>query len=310
MPRDPIVAGTDGSPSAKLAVDKAGELAQALETSVHVVSAYSSTSSAERMAAAGGVAVAEKAGVEQAQKAAEKIVAEARDRLQSWGIGVQTHVCSGEPAQALIAVAEAEHAQMIVVGNRGMTGVRRLLGSVPNRVSHHAQCGVLIVPTQLRSRPGGPSLKGGSIVVGTDGSAGATRAVTKAIDLAKALGAELHIVSSYKPLRRTRVSGAPESGAEVQAPLPESLVESVLDQAAATARARGVDATIHALKEDPADALLGVAATADAAMIVVGSKGMHGAEQIRLGNVPNQISHKGLFSVLIVLTSHGNSTEN
>jgi len=308
MPRDPIVAGTDGSPSAQLAVDRAGELAKALETTVHVVSAHSSASAGEWMAAAGGVAVAERADVEQGQQAAEKIVAEARNRLQRWGINVQTHVCQGEPAQALITVAEGEHAQMIVVGNRGMTGVRRLLGSVPNRVSHHARCGVLIVATQLRSRPGGPSLTGGSIVVGTDGSGGATRAVTEAIDLAKALGAELHIVSSYKPLRRTRVSGAPESGAEVWAPLPDSLVETVLDQAAA--RARGVKATTHALEEDPADALLDIAAKTDAAMIVVGSKGMHGAEQVRLGNVPNQISHKGLCSVLIVLTGSGNSTDN
>jgi nucleotide-binding universal stress UspA family protein len=302
MSTHPIVAGTDGSPSADLAVDKAGELAHALEASVHVVTAYSTTSAAEWMAAAGGVALAEKAGVEQSQQAAEKIVAEARDRLQSWGIDVETHIREGEPAQELIAVAEAEHARMIVVGNRGMTGVRRLLGSVPNRVSHHAQCGVLIVPTQLRSRPGGPALTGGSIVVGTDGSGGATRAVTQAIDLAKALGAKLHIVSSYKPLRRTRVSGAPESLAEVRAPLPDSLVESVLDQAAAAARARGVEATIHALKDDPVDALLGVASDADAAMVVVGSKGMHGTEQVRLGNVPNQISHKGVCSVLIVLT--------
>lgn len=308
MPTDPIVAGTDGSPSAQLAVDRAGELAKALETTVHVVSAHSSASAGEWMAAAGGVAVAERADVEQGQQAAEKIVAEARNRLQRWGINVQTHVCQGEPAQALITVAEGEHAQMIVVGNRGMTGVRRLLGSVPNRVSHHARCGVLIVATQLRSRPGGPSLTGGSIVVGTDGSGGATRAVTEAIDLAKALGAELHIVSSYKPLRRTRVSGAPESGAEVWAPLPDSLVETVLDQAAA--RARGVKATTHALEEDPADALLDIAAKTDAAMIVVGSKGMHGAEQVRLGNVPNQISHKGLCSVLIVLTGSGNSTDN
>jgi len=308
MPTDPIVAGTDGSPSAQLAVDRAGELAKALETTVHVVSAHSSASAGEWMAAAGGVAVAERADVEQGQQAAEKIVAEARNRLQRWGINVQTHVCQGEPAQALITVAEGEHAQMIVVGNRGMTGVRRLLGSVPNRVSHHARCGVLIVATQLRSRPGGPSLTGGSIVVGTDGSGGATRAVTEAIDLAKALGTELHIVSSYKPLRRTRVSGAPESGAEVWAPLPDSLVETVLDQAAA--RARGVKATTHALEEDPADALLDIAAKTDAAMIVVGSKGMHGAEQVRLGNVPNQISHKGLCSVLIVLTGSGNSTDN
>ena len=56
-------------------------------------------------------------------------------------------MCGGDPADALMSVAADEEAEMIVVGNRGMSGARRMLGSVPNRVSHHARCGVLIVPT-------------------------------------------------------------------------------------------------------------------------------------------------------------------
>jgi nucleotide-binding universal stress UspA family protein len=147
MSKDPIVAGTDGSASAQLAVDRAGELALALGAPVHIVSAFASTSPAAWLAAAGGVAAAELATPEQEQTRAEEIVTRARGRLESRGISVRTHVCSGEPAEALVTIAEAERAQMIVVGNRGMTGARRMLGSVPNRVSHRARCGVLIVPT-------------------------------------------------------------------------------------------------------------------------------------------------------------------
>jgi nucleotide-binding universal stress UspA family protein len=318
MSRDPIVAGTDGSPTAQLAVERAAELAQALGADVHVVSAHPSISAADRMTAIGGfgtppvtcsgepmaplgtVAVAERVDVEQAQMAAEKIVSRTGSRLESWGIAVETHVGSGEPAQVLIAVAEDERAQMIVVGNRGMTGVHRLLGSVPNRVAHHAPCDVLIVPIRLRSRRGGASFWGGPIIVGTDGSGGATRALHEAIRLAKALESELRIVASHKPYRRTRASGAPEAGAEVWAPLSDSLVESVLEQGVAEARADGVKATTSAPEDDPADALLQIAAKNDAAMIVVGSKGIHGAKRVTLGNVPNQISHKGVCSVLIV----------
>jgi nucleotide-binding universal stress UspA family protein len=146
MSEAPIVAGTDGSASAQLAVDRAGELAQALGAAVHVVSSYAANSSGAWMAAAGGVAIAD-LGDEHAQAQAQEIVARARQGLEGRGITVQTHVCSGEPAQALVTIADDEHAQMIVVGNRGMTGSRRVLGSVPNRVSHHAHCGVLIVPT-------------------------------------------------------------------------------------------------------------------------------------------------------------------
>jgi nucleotide-binding universal stress UspA family protein len=99
------------------------------------------------MAAAGGLAVAEMPSLEEAQAHAEEIVGSAREHLERRGIGVRAHVCTGDPAEALITVATDMHAQMIVVGNRGMTGARRVLGSVPNRVSHRAECAVLIVPT-------------------------------------------------------------------------------------------------------------------------------------------------------------------
>jgi nucleotide-binding universal stress UspA family protein len=148
MSRDPIVVGTDGSVSAQLAVDRAGELGQALGATVHVVSSYAPTAARTWMAAAAGVAAAELAmEAEQAEAGAEEIVARARDGLEERGISVRTHVCSSDAAEALITIADDEHAQMIVVGNRGMTGARRVLGSVPNRVSHHARCDVLIVPT-------------------------------------------------------------------------------------------------------------------------------------------------------------------
>ncbi len=98
------------------------------------------------MAAAGGVALIETDDGE-ARRWAEQTVTRAQRQLAQMGVGSQPHVCGGEPAQALITIAADQGADMIVVGNRGMSGARRMLGSVPNRVSHHAHCGVLIVPT-------------------------------------------------------------------------------------------------------------------------------------------------------------------
>ena len=64
------------------------------------------------------------------------------------GVEVQIHPVEGEPADAILNVAEETNADLIVVGNKGMTGARRfLLGSVPNNVSHHAPCSVMIVRT-------------------------------------------------------------------------------------------------------------------------------------------------------------------
>lgn len=138
-----------------------------------------------------------------------------------------------------------------------------------------------------------------SIVVGTDGSETARLAVEEAVRLAKALGAEMHIVSAFKPLRGAQVGGA--AGAEYQA-LPDDKVESTLSEAAATARTRQVPVTTHAVERDPADALLAVADSVSAGLIIVGSKGMHGARRLTLGNVPNQISHRARCNVLIVAT--------
>ena len=144
---DPIVVGTDGSPSADRAVQRAGELAQALGGEVHVVSSYQTHLAGGWAGAAAGVAVAELAAVEDARARAEEVVAAAKERLAQYDLDVRTHVRGDEPAQALVSVAADTRAHMIVVGNRGMSGARRVLGSVPNRVSHNSRVAVLIVPT-------------------------------------------------------------------------------------------------------------------------------------------------------------------
>jgi nucleotide-binding universal stress UspA family protein len=142
-----IVAGTDGSESATRAILKAGELARALDCAVHVVSCYRENSNGAWLAATGGVAIANAVHPDEARERAERDVERARSQLRELGVASHGHVCAGEPAQTLITIAMGEDAEMIVVGNRGMNGARRVLGSVPNRVSHHARCGVLIVPT-------------------------------------------------------------------------------------------------------------------------------------------------------------------
>lgn len=271
MSQNPVVAGTDGSPRAELAVDKAGDLAQALGAPVHVVCAAG--------AIVGG------ATEWPARVSAQRIVGDAAERLRARGLSVQEHLPKdrGDAAEALIAVADYVGAQMIVVGNKGMTGVRRLMGSVPNRLSHEAPHNVLIVPTDA---PAPSEYSGCAIVVGTNGSVGSMQAVSEAVRLAKALGGHLHIASAAKP---------PSSPA------------SVLTEAAARASAEGVAASTHELKGDPADGLRGVAEENNAAIIVVGSQGMHPGEREWFGNVPEQISHTGNRSVLVVFTGEASA---
>jgi nucleotide-binding universal stress UspA family protein len=141
-----------------------------------------------------------------------------------------------------------------------------------------------------------------SIVVGTDGSETASRALAEASDLAKATGAKLHIVSAYVPQSDTHLAAdAPKEAGWMVG--PDVTVDSVLEQAEGAMRAKGVEAESHSLRGDPADALLAIAEEHDADLIVVGNKGMTGAKRFLLGSVPNKVSHHAPCSVLIVRTT-------
>lgn len=139
-----------------------------------------------------------------------------------------------------------------------------------------------------------------AIVVGTDGSDTARQAVAEAVRLAKALGAEVHVVTAFVA-RRAKIVGAPEGAAQFWGPLTNDVARSTIDEAAASIRAAGVKVAPHMVQKDPADALLEVAREVDADMIVVGSQGMAGARRL-LGSVPNKVSHEAQCNVLIVAT--------
>ena len=140
-----------------------------------------------------------------------------------------------------------------------------------------------------------------TIVAGTDGSDTAKRAVAEATGLAEAHGATMHLVAAYEPIRGARIVGAPKEAAKVWAVQPDSKVQTIVDEAAARVRQRGVTVETHTLTGDPADALLTIAERADADLIVVGSRGMHGMSRV-LGSVPNKVSHRARCHVLIVAT--------
>jgi nucleotide-binding universal stress UspA family protein len=143
----------------------------------------------------------------------------------------------------------------------------------------------------------------GSIVVGTDGSETATQAVRQAIELARAVGGRIELVSAYEPvtdarLREESVQRVPE---DLQWMInPREDVQATLEAAAAEIRAAGVAVEVFARQGDPADAILDVAEERGSDLIVLGNKGMTGAKRFLLGSVPNKVSHHAPCSVLII----------
>jgi nucleotide-binding universal stress UspA family protein len=142
-----IVVGTDGSDTAAEAVRQATELARATEAKLEVVSAFDPVP-ADRLREEQAEVPGDVAHAVGPTEDVNVVLEAAAIGAKQAGVDVQTHAREGDPADAILDVAEETNADLIVVGNKGMTGAARfLLGSVPNKVSHHAPCGVYIVRT-------------------------------------------------------------------------------------------------------------------------------------------------------------------
>jgi len=142
-----IVVGTDGSETATQAVRQAIELARALEGRVELVSAYEPVSN-QRLREEAQQIPQDAQWMVNPREDVEATLRDAARLAEDAGVQVGTYARQGDPADAILDVAEEQRADLIVVGNKGMTGAKRfLLGSVPNKVSHHAPCSVLIIRT-------------------------------------------------------------------------------------------------------------------------------------------------------------------
>jgi nucleotide-binding universal stress UspA family protein len=142
-----IVVGTDGSETAREAVRQAVELASRVGAQLEIVSAYEPVPEG-RLREEARQAPRDLQWAVNPREDVDATLADAAEIARAGGIEARTYARQGDPADAILDVAEERGADLIVVGNKGMTGARRfLLGSVPNRVSHHAPCSVLIIRT-------------------------------------------------------------------------------------------------------------------------------------------------------------------
>ena len=135
-----VVVGADGSDTAAEAVRVATELVKLSNGNLHIVTAYRP----QQLQSAAGSEFSESLT---SHDLAQSVLAELASRARTSGVAVDTHLQTGAPADVICEVATQVKADVIVVGNKGMTGLRRVLGSVPNSVAHQAPCAVLIAFT-------------------------------------------------------------------------------------------------------------------------------------------------------------------
>jgi nucleotide-binding universal stress UspA family protein len=134
-----VLVAADDSVTASRAVATAIELVAVLGGKLHVMTAYHPAS-----------AKADKLPdefMDRITDPADLLLLKLRDSVSKAGLEAEYHPAAGDAADAIVRVADQVGADLIVVGNRGMKGVRRVLGSVPNSVAHKANCSVLIVDT-------------------------------------------------------------------------------------------------------------------------------------------------------------------
>ena len=131
-----IVCGVHRAETARAAADTARQLAYQLGATLHLVGAFAGSAEPSSAAHAG-----EAPGRHEMESFLEQLAA------QSGARRVTTHALPGDPTAAILRIADEVAADLIVVGNKGMRGVHRVLGSVPNSIAHKASCAVLIVNT-------------------------------------------------------------------------------------------------------------------------------------------------------------------
>jgi len=139
-----VAVGTDGSATADKAVEAALDLAERYDAKVVFISAYRPVDET-RLRREQREAPPQHHWTINPTEDVDSILREAEERAERRGLQWASEATEGDPADVMCALADKHAADVLVIGNKGMD--RRVLGSVPNTVSHKAGCSVLIVKT-------------------------------------------------------------------------------------------------------------------------------------------------------------------
>ena len=134
-----IAVATDGSETAGKAVEMARDLARRFEAKLVLLSAYPKDSPGNRSGDP------ELQWATNSAARTREILMRLEEDVARSGIKCETHTGEGDPSAVLVALATECAADLLVIGNKGMK--RRVLGSVPNAITHKANCSVLVVKT-------------------------------------------------------------------------------------------------------------------------------------------------------------------
>jgi nucleotide-binding universal stress UspA family protein len=285
-----ILVPHDFSPHSDAALRRAVDLAKREGGRIHLLHAY-----AWPVRGVMPYDMAMPAGVWDAiREGTQERLEEIRAGVAKEGVSASAEVSSLLPVEAILTAQKDHAADVIAIGTRGLTGVKHaVLGSVAERTVRHAPCPVLTVK---EGDAGGPPHK---IVAATDFSPDGDHALDVAVVLAKAFGAELHVVHAFDvPLALVT---------PYEVAVPETLVRDAreaarkrLDRAVDGVKAKGVAASGHLAEVPAATAIVDVAAATKADLVVIGTRGHTGLKHVLLGSVAERTLRLAPCAVLTV----------
>ncbi len=280
-----ILLATDGSADAALAGRAAADLSRRSGAALHVAYAWHIPSLSMSNA---GMALPADFAVTSAEEARRILTAAVADLGDGVAIAGE-HVLEGHPAAEILRLADEVSAGLIVVGSRGLGGVRRLvLGSVSEEVVHHSRRPIMV----LRGDTWPPE----RVVIADDGSVEAEAAADLAAQMGRFLGCKVLIIEVVPHFRAAEV-GAP--GMSVETALVS--VRTALDnRAERLAPVLGGPVDVRVVVDEPAVGILDAAESdGRAALIAMGTRGAGAMARMRLGSVSTKVLRAAHAPVLI-----------
>ncbi|MCS6775859.1 MAG: universal stress protein [Chloroherpetonaceae bacterium] len=272
-----VLLGTDGSEHALQAARFVAAIARP-ESTVIVLNVLDLTDVFSPYAMTPGIVPAPQALVETAEEVQHRIVEKTCAVLDAAGITCRTRCELGQTVDTIVRVAEEEHADLIVVGSQGLSGiVRFLIGSVSEGVARHAHCPVLVVRGERAAVR--------NILLAFDGSEASVRAARVAVMLATLQGASLTVLTVREPERSSALA------------LEQQEIVRRAEEAAGLSGAKHV---LQFGEGHPAEVLLHYAQEQQADLIVVGSRGLSNFQRLLLGSVSHAVLHHASCPVLVV----------
>jgi nucleotide-binding universal stress UspA family protein len=287
-----VLCAVDGSKHSRWALDSLRRLSLVTGSPVllvHVVdiarfSPSKAMGAEARSAMAGALASAEQTGWQ--------LLERMKKRVETANGAGAVKLVRGHPAEALARIAARHKTDLILIGSRGATDIRRfLLGSVSRRVVAHASCPVLVVKKSV------PALR--RIVVGVDGSRQGQAAIDFLLRMPVLKAARTTVVSVVPPLPIESSLHPPSLLNSVLVPL-EKQARDVAVQAAARLRRAGFEATSLVTHGNPSHEIVRLAEAERANLVVVGSRGLTGTARFLMGSVSDGVVKYAPCPVLVV----------